>query len=113
MIVVAGGTITLTAGDDYYAADGRALTWTGATADQWPNLTGATLRMYVGDGRLSVTGSVTTPTGIQVLQVEVSHTQTALLTKASYPYDVKAALTDGHVVTLARGTVNVVDSEAS
>ena len=40
-----GTTITIVQGDDYHSDDSREITWTGSSADQWPDLTGATLAM--------------------------------------------------------------------
>ena len=42
-----GTTITIVKGDDYNSSDSRQITWTGATADQWPSLSGCLL--YTSD----------------------------------------------------------------
>ncbi len=97
--VVAGGAIAIEAGDDYYAADGRALEW---TSSGWPNLTGAsvTFNPLVLSSPVAMT-VVTAGVGIsQVVRLELSKTQTEELAKMSN-YRVVATLTNGHVVTLA------------
>lgn len=113
-----GGDITLTRGDSYYNADGRALSWTGESADVWPDLTGATITLNIGDGTLAATGSVVTPTGTQVVRCELTSAQTTTLTtgtanRVTLDYDLKATLSNTHVVTLARGKCVVTDTEGS
>ena len=105
--------LTIVVGDDYNASDGRSLTWTGATANVWPDLTGATITLNIGDGILSVTGSVVTPTGTQQVRAQPTAAQTGTLTAGTFAYDVKATLSSGRVATLVRGKCTVVDTEAS
>lgn len=112
--VAQGGAVKIIRGDDYKAADGRALTWTGNSADIWPDLTGATIAWKVldtsGNVKLSVTGSVITPTGTQQVIAEPSASQTASLTADSgQPYKVVAVLSDGDVCTLVTGYLQVVN----
>ncbi len=106
-----GGDVELFIGDDYLAADGRSLIWTGATTNVWPNLTGATITFYVGDGMLTVTGSVVTPTGTQQVKASPTAAQTATCTTGDFDYAVRAVLANGHKVTLVRGVCTTVDSE--
>jgi len=111
--VATGGDVTVTYGDDYYAADGRALDWTGTSTNIWPDLTSATITVYVDDGNLTITGSVVTPTGTQKVRCQPTAIETATLTPGVYDFDVKAALaSSAHVVTLVRGKWTVTDSES-
>ena len=50
-----GTTITIVRGDDYSASDSRAITWTGTTDDQWPSLSGATLKFTAKNNMDSLT----------------------------------------------------------
>jgi len=122
--VAPGGAVNITQGDDYAAADGRQLDWTGGSPNQWPDLTGATISLNVNDARVCVgtgstgglgTCSVVTPTGTQKIRAEPSAAQTSALQGGVYDFDVKATLANGHVCTLIRGTrqFTVNDSEAS
>jgi hypothetical protein len=97
-----GATVTLVYGDDYYTADGRALTWTSA---DWPVVTGATIALRVQAATVvSIAGSVL---AADEVQVEISSTNVASLGAGAWHYDLQATLSNGHVVTLATGTVIV------
>lgn len=85
-------------GDDYKAADGRALAWTGTN---WPTLTGATISFQLHRGPLTKAGSVLSATQAQV---ELTHTDLATLTIGTDTYALIATLSDTSVVTLATGT---------
>ncbi|MFB3816139.1 MAG: hypothetical protein ACE147_00630 [Candidatus Methylomirabilales bacterium] len=99
--VASSGAVTIVRGNDYAAADGRALTWTDA-GGTWPNLTGATVRLRVAG--LSVTGTVVQATGPGIVRVELTAEQTAAQTpRVRAPYDLEATLSSGRVVTLVRG----------
>jgi hypothetical protein len=103
--VSASGAVEVVAGDDYAAADGRALSWTN-TAGSWPNLTGASVRLNVrGSGAaFEAAGSVVTPTGTgQEVRVALTAAQTGGLTPQTYEYDVRVTLSSGRVAELARG----------
>ncbi len=103
--------VTLVAGDDYYAADGRALTFSSSS---WPDLTGATAAFmaYVQSGGAALTTAGTIPAfggSPQTVQVELSAMQTNNLAHASVVgYAVVATLADGHEVTLAKDQLVVV-----
>ena len=102
---VAGTSISIIRGDDYLSADGRALTFGGAT---WPTLTGGTvaLIMDINGTPTSYAGVIT---GAQSCYVELTDTQTALLTPGAYDYDLQATLAgvDGSVITLVQGLLLV------
>jgi len=106
--------LTLTQGDDYYAADSRSLDWslTGSTV---PELTSATVKFaytLTGSGTVTTkTGSVVTATGdTKVVRCELAAADTAAMTVGTklYSYDVEATLSNGHIVTLARGLITVL-----
>lgn len=111
--VLATGEVVIVRGDDYKAANGRALSWTSTS---WPDLTGASVYLDVkpvtpGAARsLRLTGSVVTPTGTAEVQVDVARTDTASLTPKRYAYNLVAALaTSGNVVTLATDTLKLIE----
>jgi hypothetical protein len=51
----AGDTITLRQGNDYNNTDGTAISWTGETSNQWPDLTGATVTFTAKQGDKTIT----------------------------------------------------------
>jgi hypothetical protein len=103
-----GTTITIVRGDDYNASDSRAITWTGNTADQWPSLSGATLKFTAKNNMdsLTVTPTVTQPTGTQAFRMELTKTNTEIMS-GRYKYDVQATLSSGRVITLVVGEMIV------
>lgn len=100
-----GTSITLIRGDDYRNADNRALTFSG---DSWPTLTGGAVALIV-DVNGTPTSYTATVTGAQSCYVELTDTQTALLTPGAYDYDLQATLAgvDGSVITLVQGLLLV------
>lgn len=113
--VAEGGLVTVEAGRDYYAADGLALDWTDSE-DTWPTLTGAsvTLTVYAASASptttvlFSASGTVVTATGTgKKVRVELPAATTSGLAANSYAYLVSAALSGGHIVALARGTITI------
>ena len=98
-----GTAINLVRGDDYANADGRALTFTGAT---WPTLTSGTVALKVATGA-TITTYTGTVTGAQACRVELTDTQTAALAPGIYNYDLEATLAGGSVVTLVQGSLRV------
>jgi hypothetical protein len=113
--VAEDGDVTIVRGDDYLAADGRALDFVNA-AGTWPNLTSAVIVLTArrrGCSALGpVAGSVITATGPnQKVRVELTHTLTGSLAPAppAYRYDVQATLSDGSIVTLQLGDLEVTE----
>ena len=106
-----GTTITIVKGDDYNSSDSRQITWTGATADQWPSLSGATLSLAASNrlDSLTVVPTVTAATGTQAFQLELTKDQTNI-GSGRYQYDVQATLSSGRVVTLLSGELVVKKS---
>jgi hypothetical protein len=104
--VTADGTaIMLIYGDDYYNADGRALTFTGTN---WPTLTGGTvtLRIQTAAGVVAITGTVT---GAAACRFDVTKAQVESLGEGIFDYDLEAALvTSAHIATLAQGKLSIV-----
>ena len=100
-----GTSISIIRGDDYRNADGRALTFSGAT---WPTLTGGAVALIV-DVNGTPTSYAGVITGAQSCYVELTDTQTALLTPGAYDYDLQATLAgvDGSVITLVQGLLLV------
>jgi hypothetical protein len=107
--VTAGGAVTIVKGDDYFAADGRALEWQSA---DWPNLTGATITFRVlqqirDDVLLTKAGSVVTPTGTAKVRTELTAAETGGLSAGGHRFEVVATLSSGRVATLVRDTFTV------
>jgi len=104
-------TLTLVRGDDYSAADGRALQWTG----YFPDLTGATITFTIAsrrDYQAIVQATCTAAPGTEgawTVTAELTSAQTSLLNPydTSYVYDVEAVIDSRHV-TLVRGRVEVL-----
>lgn len=104
-------------GDDFKAAEGRALIW---ESPQWPNLAGASLAMVVGSKLPSVisvspitwAGSVAAGVPIWTATIELTHVQTALTTEGCWDYTLTATLPNGDVVTLATGQLTVLANPA-
>lgn len=114
-----GGQVPLTthqqvvAGDDYKAADGRAITWSSGA---WPNLASATLTMVVGHDEynlygnlpLTWTGSVpASPANPTEISLDVPGTQTVNLPPDQYDYTLSATLVDGDKIPIAIGMLTV------
>jgi hypothetical protein len=116
--VSADGSITLVEGDDYKAADGRGI---GFSSSTWPNLTGATVRFYACNLDTSVNdinaaaASATQSMSTWTVAIDLSAAQTGALTPSikGYEYSLKATLSDGSVVTLARGQMTVLGQYAT
>ena len=103
-VATAGNAITVIRGDDYLLADGRELSFTGTN---WPVITGGAVALIVRFPTVtSYTGVVT---GAAACYIELTDTQTALLTPGVYDYDLQATLAGvgGSVITLAQGTFTV------
>lgn len=100
--IATSGTITLFRGDDYFNADGAALTFTSST---FPTLTAATILLKISNGT-NFTGVVTSATSVYF---EITRAQTAALTSPEYHYEVEATLADGHVRTIATGALHMDD----
>jgi hypothetical protein len=116
--VASGGNATIVKGDDYLAADGRALEWTSA---DWPDLTGATVAMKYKRRRdvVSVAAEVVTPSGSEKkVRVELTRDVTSTLVAGesrtqprALAFDLEAILADGSVVTLVQADLKVLPEQ--
>lgn len=104
-----GTSLTLIQGDDYLEIDSRNITFTGDMEDQWPDLTGATLVFGINNTNILKEVSVVTPVGTQQLSLELTKEETSI-PQGSYKYDVQATLSNGSVVTLFRGSLEIIKS---
>ena len=116
--VMQNGALTIVRGDDYFNADGRAITWT-ASGGVWPNLAGATIALVgslsasaysSGTKNYDVAGVVSeSGSGTQAVYVELPESVTGSLAVGASAYDfaLVATLADGHVATLAQGSLTV------
>lgn len=109
--VASSGDISLIRGDDYGSAESRAIEWnlTGA-----PDLTGATVAVTITiktdtltkAGTISQAGEST-----QVVSVDLTDTETAAFNDSTSvsvgTVALVATLANGHIVTLADGTVRI------
>lgn len=111
--VATNGKATIYKGDDQVAVASRSLDWSTETADKWPDLTGATIRLsgqYRANAAntVSATGSVITPTGAtKHVRFEFSRAATEALKDGVYEIQVIATLSGGQVITLVDTTMTV------
>lgn len=98
------GEITIVAGDDYSDDDGRAISW---TSDDWPDLTGGAVEMS-SRGVTHDCTIVTAGSGInQEVRMELTSETTESMPRGARSYTLIGTLANGHVVTLATGTMTV------
>lgn len=113
--VATDSEITIIKGDDYSATDSRALQWSSATENQWANLTVGASVLFIakrGSETLSKAGTVTSATGTQVLQVELTKTETDVSVGA-WKYEVQVTLeTNSRVFTPIQSTMRVLEDYA-
>jgi hypothetical protein len=104
--VAASGTITIQGGDDYAADDSRAITVAVADPTHAMGLDDAeaVVRIKAVQATWEATGVASTTAGYTVT-FEPDSAQTAALTKTRQSYELEAVLADGHVATLATGTL--------
>lgn len=96
-----GKIIILERGNDYYAADSKALAWI-ETGGNWPDLTGATVNFICGT--LTVAAIVVTPSGAgKQVQVELSKEQVNSISKKEF--EIVATLANTHTRTLVEGKI--------
>lgn len=103
-----GQDLTLINGNDYLAADARSLIFTSAG---WPSLIGAAIsfqtryRITTSPPQVIVAGTVLSASSIQI---ELTATQTASMLSGKGAYTIVATLSNGHVVTLISGAINMI-----
>ena len=103
--VAASGTITVYAGDDYASADARAITVTVPDAGHVLGLddVGAVVKLKATQATWTAPSVASTTDGYTVT-FEVTAAQTAAITRTQH-YELEATLANGHVVTLAGGSL--------
>lgn len=101
--VAASGTITVYSGDDYASADSRAITVTVADTGHALGLDGAVVKLKAAQATWEAASVVSTTDGYTVT-FEATAAQTAAVTRAQH-YELEATLANGHVVTLAKGSL--------
>ncbi len=99
------GDIEIDRGYDYYAVDGRSLTWTDETPATWPDLTGATVTFRCW--RLEKECTVSNPAGPATITLELSAANTEDLPVRDSPFVIDAELDNGHLVLQIRGIITV------
>ena len=109
--VADGGDVRLYAGDDYAAADSRALSWAVALTEA--DLTGATVTLLLTVGAVTLTKTATVSNAgatTQTAAVTLTNAETDDFTDGGRigRYDLSAVLASGRRVTLARGKVLIV-----
>lgn len=102
------GDVSIDRGYDYYATDGRQLTWTDSADITWPDLTDATATFYVGDF-LDVACTITSPTGPATITLELSKANTELLPVGVRPFHIDVELSNTHLILQIRGKITVRD----
>lgn len=102
------GDIEIDRGYDYYAADGRELTWTDDDSITWPDLSGATATFIVGD-YLEEECTITDPTGPATITLELSAADTELLPLGPRPFRIEVLLDNDHLILQIRGIITVHD----
>lgn len=105
------GRYRIVRGQDCFAVDGRALDLPNPQGD-WPNLTGASIKVTFSTGTTSLTldGSVVVPTGSgQLVRGEPASAFTQQLTEGDWTLDFEAVLQGtAHVVPLGRFKLEVL-----
>jgi len=108
--VTGAGVLNLTQGGDYLTTDGRQLQFVNA-AGSLPSLSGATPYLVLknaGTTHAAITGTVITASGAnQRVDFDVTDTTTNLLTAIRGEYEVYAVLSNGSVVPIETGVLNV------
>lgn len=102
-----GGNYSFVVGDDYYAADGRGVSWSSTSS---ADLGAAAVNMYIYDGLSqhatlahTLAAAVTGSAGAWVISVDVPASVTSLLTGTRQRYELVAVLANGHEITLVSG----------
>lgn len=113
-----GDKITVRQATDYLLLDGRQISWTGDTEDQWPDLTGASLTFTAIQGGTTITKTcvVTAETGTQAFYVEFTAAElaSALVPTGSYRYYINAVLASSSKINLVEnGTLRVTQPFSS
>lgn len=102
-------TVTLVCGDDYYNADGRALTFTDS-GGTYPAFTAGSCKFTVRDlAKGTDTETAGTIVDANTVRFELTKTATGAWTAGGkYRFDVEVTLASGHEVTVATGVVTML-----
>jgi hypothetical protein len=101
------GDVQLRLSDDYYATEGRSI---DITSDSWPSLVGASMTFEVAGQNNFI--KVMTLVNATTLRVELTNQELAYIGAGRWSYEVRAVLSNGHIVTLAVGNMIIVPSFA-
>lgn len=110
--VLASGDVEIVRGDDYLNADGRALEW---SSDDWTplDLTSAQSVTFKANTRYMTTvfSKAATVLSDTEVRVELTHAETTLFAvgRNAYRFDLEAVLVSGDIITLAQGTMTVLE----
>jgi hypothetical protein len=88
--------------DDYFAAEGRSI---DLTSDQWPDLAGATVQFIIAGKETFIKNFTIID---DVLRLELSSAELAIIGAGRWSYEVKATLYNGHVLTLLVANMIIV-----
>ncbi len=103
-----GGTLHIMRGDDYQLTEERQLDWQEDELVGWPALTGATVKLIIGEKEFSGSVIVSNP---QMVRFELDAVDTASLTAGVAVFWVKVTLTNTHVITLVSGKAHISDED--
>ena len=109
--VLSATEVEIVQGDDYYDADGRAITFTITGAGALASFAGGSCSLNLEDraGEVAeVSGTIVTGTGsTRVVRFDVPSTTTADLREGRGEFEAEVTLSGGHVLTLVKGTLVV------
>lgn len=108
--VTESDNIEIVRGDDFKAADNRALEFTTSEEATWPDLTGATIAFTAKQNQdtIAKAGSVIVATGAtKKVRIELDPADTANDPIGEYRFDVQATLASGNIVTLVTGKLTL------
>lgn len=110
--VLNSGDVEVVRGDDYLAADGRALLW---TSDDWAvlDLSEAEAILFKAKTRyssavLSVAAVAASDTEVRV-ELTTEQTSALAVGRDAYRFDLEAELANGSIITLAQGKMHVLE----
>lgn len=109
--VLSATEVEIVQGDDYYDADGRAITFTITGAGALASFAGGSCSLNLEDraGEVAeVAGTIVTGTGsTRVVRFDVPSTTTADLREGRGEFEAEVTLSGGHVLTLVKGVLIV------
>ena len=107
--VTSQGSIEIVQGDDYAAADDRALIFNLTSVPYLTAAVSATLIISWGVDSVSVAGTITNAgAATQTVTAELTAEQTILMPVTGTTYQLRAVIASTNVVTLKRGRVLVL-----